>query len=110
METLNKYLELVKNFFKKLYTDFKNSIRQVSIDGINWTALIALHAVTVPSLLALMTDITDVTPPIDMIVILWAAMGLLYIKSILEKNVVSIIIIGMGFIVQSVMMALIFFK
>jgi hypothetical protein len=110
METLNKYLELVKNFFNKLYTDFKNSIRQVSIDGINWTALIALHAVTVPSLLALMTDITDVTPPIDMIVILWAAMGLLYIRSILERNVVSIIIIGMGFIVQSVMMALIFFK
>jgi len=110
METVNKYLDTVKNFFKSLYVDFKNSIRQVSIDGINWTALIALHAVTIPSLLALMTDMTDVTPPIDMVIILWAAMGLFYIKSILEKNVVSLIIIGIGFIMQSVMMALIFFK
>lgn len=110
MENVNKYLDTVKNFFKSLYVDFKNSIRQVSIDGINWTALIALHAVTIPSLLALMTDMTDVTPPIDMVIILWAAMGLFYIKSILEKNVVSLIIIGIGFIMQSVMMALIFFK
>lgn len=110
METFNNYLTVVKNFFSTLYVDFKNSIRQVTIDGINWTALIALHAVTIPSLLALMTDMTDVTPPIDMVIILWAAMGLFYIKSILEKNVVSLIIIGIGFIMQSVIMALIFFK
>lgn len=110
METFNRYLQMVKNFLYKLYVDFKNSIRQVSIDGINWTALIALHAVTVPSLFALMTDMTDVTPPIDMVIILWSAMALLYFKSILERNSVSQIIIGVGFILQSVAMALIFFK
>jgi hypothetical protein len=57
-----------------------------------------------------MTGLTDNTPPIDMIVILWAAMGLFYIKAILEKNIVSLIIIGMGFIMQSILMALTFFK
>ena len=110
MESVNTYLEVIKNFFNKIYIDFKNSIRQVSIDGINWTALIALHAVTVPSLFALMTDMTDVTPPIDMIIILWTAMALFYFKSILERNSVSQIIIGFGFILQSIAMALIFFK
>lgn len=98
------------NFYKKFAAEFERSIRKVSIDSVGWTALIALHAVTVPSLLGLMTGLTDNTPPIDMIIILWAALGLFYIKSILERNFVALNIIGFGFIGQSILMALIFFK
>jgi hypothetical protein len=57
-----------------------------------------------------MTGLTDNTPPIDMVIILWASMALFYIKAILERNIVSLIIIGMGFIMQSILMALVFFK
>ena len=104
------YIDIAKQFCVKLWTEFKQSIRQVSIDGIGWTALIALHAVTVPSMFGLMTGLTDNTPPIDMVIILWASMALFYIKAILERNFVSLIIIGMGFIMQSILMALVFFK
>ena len=104
------YIDIAKQFCHKLWTEFKQSIRQVSIDGIGWTALIALHAVTVPSMFGLMTGLTDNTPPIDMVIILWASMALFYIKAILERNFVSLIIIGMGFIMQSILMALVFFK
>jgi len=104
------FKEMVVNFVNKLWIEFKQSIRQVSIDGIGWTGLIALHAVTIPSLFGLMTGLTDNTPPIDMVIILWAAMALFYIKAILEKNVVSLVIIGLGFIMQSILMALVFFK
>ncbi len=93
-----------------LYVEFKNSIRGISIEGINWTALLTLQAVLLPSLFGLMSGLTDDVPPIDIVLILYAAMGLLYIKAILEKNVISLIIIGAGFIGQSVLMALIFFK
>jgi hypothetical protein len=102
--------EMAVNFVNKLWLEFKSSIRQVSIDGIGWTGLIALHAVTIPSLFGLMTGLTDNTPPIDMVIILWAAMALFYIKAILERNVVSLVIIGLGFIMQSILMALVFFK
>ena len=104
------YIDYVKQFCVKLWIEFKQSIRQVSIDGIGWTALIALHAVTIPSMFGLMTGLTDNTPPIDMVIILWAAMALFYVKAILERNVVSLVIIGMGFIMQSILMALVFFK
>jgi hypothetical protein len=107
---MNIIINRVKEFCNKLWLEFKSSIRQVSIDGIGWTALIALHAVTIPSLFGLMTGLTDNTPPIDMVIILWAAMALFYIKAILERNFVSLIIIGMGFIMQSILMALVFFK
>jgi hypothetical protein len=107
---ISLYIENVKTFCHNLWVEFKRSIRQVSIDGIGWTGLIALHAVTIPSLFGLMTGLTDNTPPIDMVIILWTSMALFYIKAILERNVVSLIIIGMGFIMQSILMALVFFK
>lgn len=107
---MDKILDYTSELFNKLWAEFKSSIRKVTIDGIGWAALLALHAVTIPSLLGLMTGLSDKTPPIDMVIILWAALGLFYFKSILEKNVVSIVIIGLGFIMQSVLMALVFFK
>lgn len=113
MENIGYYTktkEVISNFMKKLYQEFRESIRKVTIDGIGWTALLALHAVTIPSMLGLMAGLTDNTPPIDMVLILWVALGLFYLKSILEKNITSIIIIGLGFIAQSMLMALVFFK
>lgn len=107
---MDKILNYTSELFSKLWTEFKSSIRKVTIDGIGWAALLALHAVTIPTLLGLMTGLSDRTPPIDMVIILWAALALFYFKSILEKNVVSIVIIGLGFITQSVLMALVFFK
>lgn len=107
---MQKFIDKTKLFFKNLYQDFKNSIRGISIEGINWTALLTLQAVLLPSLFGLMSGLTDDVPPIDIVLILYAAMALLYIKAILEKNVISLIIIGTGFIGQSVLMALIFFK
>lgn len=107
---IQNFFNSVATFFKNIWAEFKASIRQVSIDGIGWTALIALHAVTVPGLFGLMTGLTDNTPPIDMVIILWAAMALFYVKSILEKNIVAVIIIGLGFVMQSILMALVFFK
>ena len=112
--TFKEIIENVKvkaqAFGKKLATDFGNTIKQVTIDGIGWTALIALQAVTIPSLLGLKAGLTDNTPPIDMVIILWVAMGLFYLKALLEKNFVALFIMGLGFIGQAMIMALIFFK
>jgi len=107
---MDKVYDMTKRFFRRMWLEFKASIRKVTIDGIGWTALLTLHAVTIPTLIGLMTGLSDKTPPIDMILILWIGLALFYFKAILEKNIVSIVIIGLGFIAQSVLMALIFFK
>lgn len=106
----DKAYDFARRFFKRMYLEFRASIRKVTIDGIGWTALLTLHAVTIPTLIGLMTGLSDKTPPIDMILILWVGMALFYFKAILEKNIVSIVIIGLGFIAQSILMALVFFK
>jgi hypothetical protein len=109
-DTMSKIFDYTKKFFSRMWLEFKTSIRKVTIDGIGWTALLTLHAVTIPTLIGLMTGLSDKTPPIDMVLILWIGMALFYFKSILEKNIVSIIIIGLGFVAQSILMALVFFK
>ena len=43
---INLYIDNAKTFCHNLWVEFKRSIRQVSIDGIGWTALIALLAVS----------------------------------------------------------------
>jgi hypothetical protein len=89
---------------------FVGKLKHVSIESLGWAAMLLLHAVTVPSLLGLMTGMTDATPPIDMILILWAGLALFYVKAIIQRDIVPIIIIGAGFVGQAILMALVFFK
>jgi hypothetical protein len=89
---------------------FVDKLKHVSIESLGWAAMLLLHAVTIPSLLGLMTGLTDVTPPIDMILILSAGLGLFFAKAIIQRDIVPIIIIGVGFIGQAILMALVFFK
>jgi threonine dehydrogenase-like Zn-dependent dehydrogenase len=69
-----------------------------------------MHAVTIPTLLGIMSGVTDNVPPIDMVLILWAGLAMLYAKAIIQKDMINIVLIGMGFIGQAILMALVFFK
>lgn len=94
--------------------DFKSSVVKtvsyVSSETIGWAANLVLHAATVPSLLALMSGLTDHYPPVDLVLLVWGGLGLLFIKATIQKDMLNVITIGLGFIAQAVMMALIFFK
>jgi hypothetical protein len=64
----------------------------------------------VPTLLALMTGLSDRTPSLDVILFLWAGLVLLFMRAVVLKDMLNIITVGSGFIVQAVLMALILFK
>lgn len=89
---------------------FIDKVKHISMESLGWAALLLMHAVTVPTMLGLMTGLTDSTPPVDMVLILWAGLGLLFAKAILQKDIIPIVIIGGGFIGQALLMALVFFK
>lgn len=95
-------------------SDFKiaiaNSVGKISTETFGWVAVLLLHAATIPSLLAVMSGLTDRLPGVDMVLLVWAGLGLLFVKASLQKDMLNIITIGFGFMVQAVLMALIFFK
>ena len=88
----------------------QNKISVISAETFGWLAAVVLHSATVPSLLAVMAGLTDRMPGVDLVMLVWTGLTLLFIKAAIQKDMLNIITIGLGFIVQAVLMALIFFK
>lgn len=87
-----------------------NSLAKLSADTLGWLAAIVLHCATLPSFLALMTGLSDKTPGLDIILFLWGALVLLFLRAVVLKDILNIITVGVGFILQAGCMALILFK
>ena len=83
---------------------------RLSAETLQWMAALVLHAATVPTLLALMTGLSDRTPSLDIVLFMWAGLVLLFMRAVVLKDVLNIVTVGTGFIVQAVLMALILFK
>ena len=87
-----------------------NSLARLSADTLGWLAAIVLHCATLPTFLALMTGLSDKTPGLDLILFLWGGLVLLFLRAVVLKDILNIVTIGFGFILQSSFMALILFK
>ena len=83
---------------------------RLSAETLQWMAALVLHAATVPTLLALMTGLSDRTPSLDIVLFVWAGLVLLFMRAVVLKDMLNIVTVGTGFIVQAVLMALILFK
>jgi hypothetical protein len=114
----------------KFYQEIKDSIRHLTLDGIRqgitnwvvehfsrisaetmgWIAVLMIHFATIPSLIAASGGLTDKMPPIDMVLFAWAGLGLLFARAAIMKDMLNIVTIGFGFMVQAVLMALMLFK
>lgn len=100
----------MKATMEEFKTFITTKIGQVSAETFGWLAVLVLHASTIPSLLAVMSGLTDRLPGVDLVLLVWTGLALLFIKAAVQKDMLNIITIGFGFIVQAVLMALIFFK
>jgi hypothetical protein len=83
---------------------------KLSADTLGWLAVILMHAATIPTLLALLTGLSDRTPGLDIVLFTWAGLVLLFGRAIVLKDTLNIVTIGVGFIAQAVIMAVILFK
>jgi hypothetical protein len=89
---------------------FLDHFKKMTADTLGWLAAIVLHCSTVPSLLALMTGLTDRLPSVDIVLFIWAGLVLLFARAVVLKDQLNIVTIGIGFIAQAVLMAFILFK
>jgi len=86
------------------------NLPKVSADTLGWLAVILIHCATIPTLLALLTGLSDNVPNLDIVLFMWAGLVLLFVRSVVLRDTLNIITIGTGFIVQAVIMAMILFK
>ena len=99
-----------KILFDPVANFFRNYLAKISSETLGWLAVILFNCTLVPTLLALMTGLSDRTPSLDIVGFVWGGLVLLFFRAIVLKDMLNIITIGMGFMVQAALMALILFK
>jgi hypothetical protein len=95
---------------EKIRSSIGEYFSKLSAETLEWLAILVLHAATVPSFLAVMAGITDDFPAVDLVLMLWLGLALLFVKAAVRKDMFNVVTVGFGFMLQAVMMALIFFK
>jgi len=83
---------------------------KVSAETLGWLAVVVIQCATIPTLLALLTGLSDTVPNLDIVLFMWAGLVLLFARAVVLKDTLNIVTIGAGFITQAVIMAMILFK
>jgi hypothetical protein len=103
-ESVEKFdIAIVRNFLATY-------LPKISAETLGWLAVVVINCATIPSLLALMTGLSDRTPNLDLVMFMWAGLFLLFARAVVLKDALNIITIGVGFMIQAVIMATILFK
>ena len=93
-----------------LRTWLDENLPKVSAETLGWLAVVLIHCATIPTLLALLTGLSDTVPNLDIVLFMWAGLVLLFFRAVVLRDLLNIITIGLGFITQAVIMAMILFK
>jgi hypothetical protein len=88
----------------------KEHLVTVSAETLGWIAVILIHLSTIPTLVAILTGLTEKTPPVDLVLATWAGLFLFFVKAAISRDLLNIVTIGLGFAIQASIMALILFK
>jgi hypothetical protein len=96
-------MQNVKDFFTE-------NIAKVSSETIGWVAIVLMHCATIPSVLALILGISDRLPSLDVVAFIWFGLVLFFIRALINKDMLNIITIGVGFIVQASLLGFLIFK
>ena len=90
--------------------NIKEHAPQVSAETMGWIAVILLHLATLPTMIAILTGLTEKMPPVDLVLFARAGLFCFFIKATIQKDLLNIVTIGFGFFVQAALLALIVFK
>jgi hypothetical protein len=90
--------------------NIKEHAPHVSAETMGWIAVILMHLATIPTMIAVLTGLTEKMPPVDLVLFSWTGLFCLFVKATIQKDILNIVTIGFGFFVQAAMLALIVFK
>jgi hypothetical protein len=100
----------LETFLNLLRTWLEQHWPKVSAETLGWLAVVIIHCATIPTLLALLTGLSDTVPNLDIVLFMWAGLVLLFARAVVLKDMLNIVTVGMGFTIQAVIMAMILFK
>jgi hypothetical protein len=103
MEKFDLILMACKKFVSEKFS-------HLSAEAVGWLAIVFVHCATIPSVISLMIGLSDKLPSLDVVLFLWSGLLLMFIKSLIQRDMLLIITIGLGFFIQAFLLALVVFK
>ena len=100
-QQLNNVKEKFFNYFVNLST--------TTAETVNWLGILVLLIAPVPSFIAVMSGLSERMPPLDVVLLLWGGLSLLFIRAAILKDMLMVVTIGLGFIIQAMLLGLTFF-
>lgn len=88
----------------------KEHAPHVSAETMGWIAVVLMHLATIPTMIAVLTGLTEKMPPVDMVLFSWVGLFCFFVKAVIQKDLLNIVTIGFGFFCQAALLALIVFK
>ena len=113
---MNLNIEKIKSSVQGMFDldlwvkSMKEHAPHVSAETMGWIAVVLMHLATIPTMIAVLTGLTEKMPPVDLVLFVWAGLFALFIKATIQKDLLNIVTIGFGFFVQAAILALIVFK
>ena len=77
----------MKNFdIEKTVTTMQSYIAPVSAATLSWLAVILLHSATLPTLIAVLTGLSDRMPSVDMVLLTWAGLTAMFAQAVVQRR------------------------
>ena len=103
-------LKSINTVTNNLKAVLREKLSHLSAEGIGWLGIMFMHCATVPSLLGLIFAVSNVLPSLDVVFFIWGGLTLFFIRALIKKDMLTIITIGVGFIVQAALLGAVVFK
>jgi hypothetical protein len=102
-----KSLNVITNGFDIFVKDY---LGKISSQTLGWIAIVLCHCAPVPTLIAVLMEQNDKLPPVDVIMFVWSALIVTFVKSLIDRNFLYMATICLGFVAHSLIMGMILFK
>ena len=74
-----------------------------------WLAMVMLHSNTMPTTISVIMGYNAILPPLSMVLLTWAGLALYLWRAIYQKDMLYIVSNGIGFALNSLLLAIIVF-
>jgi hypothetical protein len=88
----------------------KTTLTVATAETIAWIGIVLVHAATIPTMISIMSGLSEKMPPVDLILFIWGGLSMLFVRAVILRDILHIVTIGLGFIIHSTLLALILFK
>ena len=95
---------------RRTMDNLRENIGHLSAETLGWVGVILVHLATIPTLIAVLSGLSEKLPPVDIVVLMWLGLFMFFVRSVIANDLLNIVTIGFGFFVQACLMALIIFK